>query len=285
MKGCKVSPHRRDPVTISQIASARQGKGLRRKRSHGPFGRHRSLFGTDGGSLWRVLAVTASGGGQRLTLRLDRRYLRFMRSEAPALLPIFRSQLQADILAALLLSPEREYSLTDLARLFKAPLSTVHDEVKRLTDARLLRRRSVGRSAMVQANESNRMVEPLTELLFLSWGPLQVVADEFSDLHGAERVLIFGSWAARYLQRPGPPPHDLDVLVVGHPTRGDVYDAADRAQQRLGMPVNPVIRPSGAWREAADPLVQQIQSSPLVTVLVPDDSDEKSAVPVRRDDA
>jgi hypothetical protein len=208
-----------------------------------------------------------------------------MRSEAPALLPVFRSQLQADILAALLLNPEREYSLTDLARRFHAPLSTVHGEVKRLTEAGLLRRRSVGRSAMVQANPGNRLVEPLTELLFLSWGPLQVVADEFSELPDAERVLIFGSWAARYLQWPGPPPHDIDVLVVGCPARGDVYDAADRAQQRLGMPVNPVIRPAQAWQEAADPLVRQIQSGPVVAVLVPNDSDDKSAAAVRRDDA
>jgi len=193
-----------------------------------------------------------------------------MRSVAPALLPVFRSQLQADILAALLLNPEREYSLTDLAQRFDAPLSTVHGEVKRLTDAGLLRRRNVGRSAMVRANSANRLVEPLAELLFLSWGPLQVVADEFAGLDGAERVLIFGSWAARYLQRPGPPPHDLDVLVVGWRTRAAVYDAADRAQQRLGMPVNPVIRTADAWREAADPLVQQIQSGPFVSVLVPD---------------
>lgn len=221
----------------------------------------------------------------RLTFRLDRRYLQVMRSEAPALLPVFRSQLQADILAALLLNPEREYSLTNLAKRFDAPLSTVHGEVKRLTEAGLLRRHDVGRSAMVRANVANRLVEPLTELLFLSWGPLQVIAEEFSGLDGAERVLIFGSWAARYLQRHGPPPHDLDVLVVGHPARGDVYDAADRSQERLGMPVNPVIRPAEVWREAADPLVQQIQSSPFVVVLIPDNDNEKSANPARRDDA
>jgi DNA-binding transcriptional ArsR family regulator len=213
-----------------------------------------------------------------LTLRIARIYLQVMRSAAPALLPVFRSQLQADILAALLLNPEREYSLTDLAHRFDSPLSTVHGEVKRLTDAGLLHRRNVGRSTMVRANQNNRLVEPLAKLLFLSWGPLQVVADEFSELDGAERVLIFGSWAARYLQWPGPPPHDLDVLVVGHPTREAVYDAADRAQQRLAMPVNPVIRTGDAWREAADPLVQQIQSGPFVVVLMPDDANEPSAV-------
>jgi predicted nucleotidyltransferase len=199
-----------------------------------------------------------------------------MRSSAPALLPVFRSKLQADILAALLLDPQREYSLTELAQRFGAPLSTVHGEVKRLTEAGLLRRRNIGRSVMVQANPGNRLVGPLGELLFLSWGPLQVIADEFAKLDGAEQVLIFGSWAARYLQRPGPPPHDLDVLVVGRPTRESVYDAADRAQQRLAMPVNPVIRATEAWREAADPLIQQIQSGPFVTVLMPDDATNES---------
>jgi predicted nucleotidyltransferase len=198
-----------------------------------------------------------------------------MRSKAPALLPIFRSQLQADILALLLLNPSHEYSMTELADRFSAPLSTVHGDVKRLTQAGLLRRRNVGRSALVQANPRNRLVEPLTELLFLSWGPMQVVADEFDGLDGAERVLIFGSWAARYRQRHGPQPNDLDVLVVGQPSRADVYDAADRAQQRLGMPVNPVIRTADAWRQANDPLIQQIQSGPQVAVLVPDDSDRE----------
>jgi DNA-binding Lrp family transcriptional regulator len=204
-----------------------------------------------------------------------------MRSAAPALLPVFRSKLQADILAALLLNPEREYSLTDLARRFDSPLSTVHYEVRRLTEAGLLRRRSAGRSAMVQANSSNRLVEPLAQLLFLSWGPMQVVADEFAELDGAERVLIFGSWAARYRQWPGPQPHDLDVLVVGRPTRESVYDAADRAQQRLGMPVNPVIRSGDAWRDATDPLVQQIQSGPFVTILVPDDTTGEALAAVK----
>jgi hypothetical protein len=100
----------------------------------------------------------------------------------------------------------------------------------------------------------------------------------------SERVLIFGSWAARYVGRAGRPPHDLDVLVIGRPTTESVYDAADRAQQRLRVPVNPVIRTAGAWREAKDPLVEQIQSSPFVTVLEPENSASQTAEEARTAD-
>ncbi len=130
---------------------------------------------------------------------------------------------------------------------------------------------------LVRANKQNRLIEPLTELLLLSWGPMQVVGDEFAAVPRAERVVIFGSWAARYLGRTGPAPHDLDVLVIGQPSRESVYDAADRAQQRLGMPVNPVIRTADVWHRADDPLVQQIQSGPFVPVLEPDDAATEKA--------
>lgn len=207
-----------------------------------------------------------------MTLRITRRYIQVMRSSAPALLPIFRSRLQADILAALLLRPDQELSLTAVAARLSAPLSTVHGEVQRLVDAGLLMRREAGRSVMVRADPGNRLTAPLTELLLLSWGPPQVVAEEFAHLSGAEQVLIFGSWAARYQQQPGKPPHDLDVLVVGRPRREDVYDAADRVQQRLGLPVNPVVRTPETWRMKDDPLVRQIRSVPFVKVLVPDET-------------
>jgi predicted nucleotidyltransferase len=221
-----------------------------------------------------LLLVSIRGA---LTLRITRRYIRVMRSAAPALLPIFRSRLQADILAALLLQPDQEHSLTDLATRLSAPLSTVHGEVQRLADAGLLMRREAGRSVMVRADPGNRLTAPLTELLLLSWGASQVVAEEFTDLPGAEQVLIFGSWAARYHQHPGKPPHDLDVLVVGRPRREDVYDAADRVQQRLGLPVNPVVRTPETWLKKDEPLVRQIRSAPFIEVLVPDDTDSSGS--------
>jgi hypothetical protein len=67
--------------------------------------------------------------------------------------------------------------------------------------------------------------------------------------------------------RGGAPPNDLDVLVVGRADRADVYEAADRAQARLGMQVNPVLRSSQQWNEGDDALVEQIKTSPFVVVI------------------
>jgi hypothetical protein len=64
--------------------------------------------------------------------------------------------------------------------------------------------------------------------------PTTVIGQEF-DLAGAERVVIYGSWAARYHGAPGMPPNDVGPLVVGAVEPADVYDAADRAEVRLGM--------------------------------------------------
>lgn len=187
-----------------------------------------------------------------------------MRTDAPPLLPIFRSANQADVLAMLFLHPESDYTLADLARKLGVRPSTLHRDVHRLIEADLIRARPVGRSQLLRANTTNRLSGPLTQLLVMTVGPQVVIADEFASIDGAETVVIYGSWAARYHGEPGPPPNDVDVLVLGRPARGDVYDAADRTQQRIGFPVNPVIRPGERWVDPADPLIQQVKASPLV---------------------
>jgi DNA-binding transcriptional ArsR family regulator len=194
-------------------------------------------------------------------------YIAFMRSKAPDLLPIFRSKHQAEILAWLYLHPGTEYTITALAERFGVALSTLHREVERLRAAGLIRDRPVGRTRLLAAATDHRAAGPLTQLLAVSFGPLAVMADEFAEVPGVESVHIYGSWAARYEGQPGPPPSDVDVLIVGQPSRTDVYAASDRAQDRLGIPVNPSIRTQDQWLKPSDGLVQQIQASPFVTVL------------------
>src|SRR5688572_12174494 len=190
-----------------------------------------------------------------------------MRSEAPPLLPILRSRHQAEMLAVLLLHPDRAYTLTELSRMLGVPASTLHREVERLVEAEIITSRSIGRARQLQANEDNRLVEPLTRLVVGAFGPHLVIAEEFADVDGVELLLIYGSWAARYHGTTGPPPHDIDVLVVGRPSREDVYEAAGRASDRVGQPVHPTIRSAARWQAADDALTREIQVSDTVTVI------------------
>jgi DNA-binding transcriptional ArsR family regulator len=182
-------------------------------------------------------------------------------------MPIFRSQHQARLLAHLFLHPSEEVTLSALAARLGVSSGALHAEVQRLIDAGLLLDRRVGRSRLIRANSSSRFARPLAELLNLSFGPPVVIAEEFSELSDVEQVIIFGSWARRDAGEIGREPRDVDVLVIGTPDRGEVYDAADRAQGRLQMPVNPTVRSSRAWQEESDALVLTAKQSPYLVVI------------------
>ena len=105
-----------------------------------------------------------------------------------------------------------------------------------------------------------------TELLTVTFGPRTVVAEEFDGVSGVEQVFVYGSWARRHRGELGSEPGDVDVMVVGSPDRDEVYAAAKRAEQRLGMPVNPTVRSAKAWREARDALVRTAKPDAVVLV-------------------
>jgi DNA-binding transcriptional ArsR family regulator len=189
-----------------------------------------------------------------------------MRSNAPGLLPILRSRHLAEMLTLLLLHPDAEYTLSEVADKLNLPLTTVQREATRLSGSGLIRERRVGRSRLVSANPASRYTRPLTELVSLAFGPQFVIGEEFAAL-SATAVAIYGSWAARYEGITGPAPNDVDVIVIGEVLRRDMYEAAERAEQRLGLPVNPVVCPPSRWLAAADPLIQQVRSAPLVWII------------------
>src|SRR5882757_3032661 len=103
-----------------------------------------------------------------------------MRSEGPALLPVFRSQHQAELLMWLLLHPDQEYGVTDLAERLGVPLSTLHREVVRLDEAGLITSRTLGRNRLLRAGTSHPAAPALTRLLEVTFGPRAVISEEFA---------------------------------------------------------------------------------------------------------
>ena len=192
-----------------------------------------------------------------------------MRATAPPLLPIFRSRVQGELLALVLSDPPRQWTLDELAERTGQPYQTVATEVRRLHEADLLEATTIGRTKLLSANEANPYLQPLSQLATMAFGPPIVIGEEFASVDDIEAIYVYGSWAARYQGEPGPTPNDIDVLVIGRPDRDEVYDAARRAQQRLGREVNVTQRTRKQWDTATDGFSEQVRRSPMVKVPYP----------------
>ncbi|MBN9376102.1 MAG: ArsR family transcriptional regulator [Cellulomonas sp.] len=187
-----------------------------------------------------------------------------MNTPAPRLSPLFRSDTQAEILARLILNPDRSYTTAELARAASAPYATAHREVQRLIDAGLLTQEKVGRAIRLSANQSDPAFAPVGELLRLSYGPAVVVPRVLAGLAGIQEAYLYGSWAARREGERGSPPGDIDVLVVGNPPRSEIHDAAAHAEQVLGREVNIRLVSPQAWREGTDLFVKTVRDRPRI---------------------
>lgn len=187
-----------------------------------------------------------------------------MRTSAPQLLPIFRSEGQGRLLARVYLRSDRPATLADIARELQLDDGGLTREADRLERAGLIRSERVGRSRTLRPNEQSPYYRDLYSLLLKGFGPAALIGPALAGIAGVERAYLFGSWAARYSGEPGPAPGDVDVLVVGVPDRGDVYRAADALSDILKREVNPTIVSPERWDASEESFIRDVQDSPLI---------------------
>ena len=182
------------------------------------------------------------------------------------LLPLLPSRATGALLALLYLHPDRDYTLTEAGRLISASPKVMHTEADRLVTAGLVCEARRGRARLLRAVTTGPVSRPLTDLLAVTYGPLPVLTDLLSAVEGVEQAYIYGSWAARYLGEPGSVPHDVDVLAVGTASDDDLYEAARKAELRLGREVNISGVSSQYWDapDPADSFMRHIRERPLV---------------------
>lgn len=191
-----------------------------------------------------------------------------MRNPRSTILPLFRSNAQAKILATLFLeAPEEGLSLKALAEASGVALSQTHRELRRLEEVGIVSSRRVGNVRLVRPEPTSPFYEELASLLTKAFGPVPVLRDHLGPIGGIEGAYVYGSWAERYLGQPGRIPGDIDVLIVGSPDIEDVYEATRRAEQRLGREVNPTVVSAEEWQRPSSGFLQTLKSRPLVPVL------------------
>jgi DNA-binding transcriptional ArsR family regulator len=187
-----------------------------------------------------------------------------VKTDAPPLLPIFRSDGQARLLAHLYLRPERATTLSALARELDLSHTTLSREADKLERAGLIRSERVGNQRRLHPNEESVYFPALRDLLLRAFGPVPLMERALRRTDGVEKAFLYGSWAARYLGEAGDAPNDLDLLVVGSPQRSALARVARDLEHQLGYEINPTVVPAEEWEAKKSGFLQSVARGPLV---------------------
>jgi predicted nucleotidyltransferase len=162
------------------------------------------------------------------------------RTGSPSLLPLLRSETQADLLERLLLHPDDSYTVRELAEALDVTDMSARRELVRMFDAGILERQMIGRQALYRASLASPLFEPLRQLIERSVGVEPLLRQALTDVPGVDAAVIFGSWARGQVDAES----DVDVLVVGRFDYADVVARLHALQERTGREINMVaLRP------------------------------------------
>lgn len=188
-----------------------------------------------------------------------------MRTAAPTPLPLFRSEGQARLLTHVYLSYGRpDAPLAQIARELGLDPGGIAREATRLEQAGLIRSSRVGRQRHLRANTESPYYQPLRDLLARAYGPPRLIGRALAQLDDIREALIYGSWAARYHGQPGPPPNDIDVLVVGNPQRRALARSSRELSEQLGLEVDPHVVSPADYEQGTSGFLRAIKQSPLI---------------------
>ena len=123
---------------------------------------------------------------------------------------------------------------------------TVQRELKNLTDTGIIIREVQGRQVYYHANGKCPIFNELKSIVRKTFG----VADVLRQSLGAEAskvrvAFIFGSVARSADDRRS----DIDLMVVGRISFGDVVSLLTPAEEKLGREVNPVVYPIAEFKK------------------------------------
>lgn len=189
--------------------------------------------------------------------------IEYVRTIAPAAAPIFRSDQQMRILAALFERRGVDLSVSELATQTGVAIATASREVERLEAHGIVRSHNIGRSRFVSANWDLPWADALATILAHTAGLPSRLADALAGVRGVRAGYIYGSWAARHAGEVGPVPHDIDLLVIGTARIGDLRKALRPLEAELGVEINTVVVSQSEWAGSDSPLLDEVRSRPL----------------------
>jgi uncharacterized protein len=123
---------------------------------------------------------------------------------------------------------------------------TVQRELKNLTDAGIIIREVQGRQVYYRANEKCPIFNELKSIVRKTFGVADVLRQALAPKADKVRAaFIFGSVARSADDRRS----DIDLMVVGSVTFGDVVSLIGPAEGKLGREITPVVYPVAEFKK------------------------------------
>ena len=123
---------------------------------------------------------------------------------------------------------------------------TVQRELKNLTDTGIITRKVEGRQVYYRANEKCPIFNELKGIVRKTFGVADVIRQSLATVADKVRVaFIFGSIARSADDRKS----DIDVIVVGAISFGDIVNLLSTAEEKLGREVNAVVYPISEFKQ------------------------------------
>lgn len=172
---------------------------------------------------------------------------------------LFPNQYRRRVLAQLLMNPQVRLHLRELARVTGASPGTLKKELDALVAVGLLLVQRVGNQTQFSANVQHPVYPELASLIRKTIGLNDVLLSALESLGPQiEVAFVFGSVASASETTHS----DVDVMVIGDATFGQVVNALYDAQQILGRDINPKVMTRQEW------LAKKTQGNTFVTELL-----------------
>jgi predicted nucleotidyltransferase len=147
-------------------------------------------------------------------------------------------RIRCAVLALLFSHTEESFYLRQIERIIGSSHGAVYRELGNLVKVGLVVRNNGGNQVYYQANSNSPVFNELRGLIMKTAGVADVLRNALAPLAGKiSAAFIYGSYA-RGEERAS---SDIDVMVIGGASFGDVVSALNPAQDQLGREINPSV--------------------------------------------
>ncbi|MGD0092036.1 MAG: nucleotidyltransferase domain-containing protein [Planctomycetota bacterium] len=175
------------------------------------------------------------------------------------------SRVKAEVLRLLFGVANRELHVRELGRQTHLAVSTVRQELKRLASIGIIVSRRDGNRMYYRANASHPLYPDIHNMVLKTSGLFEVLQQALQH-PGIQLAFVFGSLAAGSEKAHS----DVDVMVIGKVSFGEVVAALQPAQRTIGREVNPHVFKAAEFarrKKAEDHFLNTVLAAPKLFVI------------------